>query len=198
MRLFVARRSGRGVPIAALAVAGCGPLAASVPVAPQPDIAVAQRAAAASLTTSVSAQQVATTSASTSTQPPTPAAPAFSATSASLAPSTPSAPSAASIPSAPSAPSLPSTTLAPSAFIHTVRYISQTLNNCRPASVAEVLGYWGIDRSQGQVQAVLRADGNSRGMAPFGIPGYAKDLGMRALLGVEANQVLVKALVSNG
>src|SRR5260370_40734474 len=38
--------------------------------------------------------------------------------------------------------------------------IPQTWNNCGPASVAEVLAYWGISRTQGEVQAVLRADGN--------------------------------------
>ncbi|HVC79673.1 MAG TPA: C39 family peptidase [Chloroflexota bacterium] len=76
--------------------------------------------------------------------------------------------------------------------------IPQTWNNCGPSSVAEVLSYWGIDRSQAQVQAVLRADGNPYGMAPYGVPGYMRGLGMRALLGVVGSERLVKALVSNG
>ena len=65
-----------------------------------------------------------------------------------------------------------------SASVGQMLFISQTLNNCGPASVAEVLDYWGIHKTQGQVQSVLRADGNSFGMAPFGIPGYARSVGM--------------------
>lgn len=76
--------------------------------------------------------------------------------------------------------------------------IPQTLNNCGPASIAEVLAYWGIWRTQGQVQAVLRVDGLGRGMAPFGVPSYARSLGLRALVGVGGTQALIKALVSNG
>jgi hypothetical protein len=76
--------------------------------------------------------------------------------------------------------------------------IPQTWNNCGPSSVAEVLAYWGINRSQAQVQAVLRADGNPYGMAPYGVPPYMRGLGMGALLGVVGSERLVKALVSNG
>jgi len=76
--------------------------------------------------------------------------------------------------------------------------IPQTWNNCGPSSVAEVLAYWGINRSQAQVQAVLRADGNPHGMAPYGVPAYMRGLGMRALLGIAGSERLVKALVSNG
>ncbi len=79
-----------------------------------------------------------------------------------------------------------------------LEYISQTLNNCGPASVAEVLDYWGISRTQAQVQAVLRADGNSHGMAPFGVPAYTASLGMNTLMGVGGSQQLVKSLVANG
>jgi hypothetical protein len=76
--------------------------------------------------------------------------------------------------------------------------IPQTWNNCGPASVAEVLAYWGIMRTQYQTQAVLRADGNTHGMTPYGVPGYARGLGMRALLGVGGTATLVKSLISNG
>jgi uncharacterized protein len=77
-------------------------------------------------------------------------------------------------------------------------YIAQTWNNCGPASLAEVLAYWGISRTQGQIQAVLRVDGPTRGMTPYGVPGYARSLGMRALVGVGGTEALVKALISNG
>ena len=48
--------------------------------------------------------------------------------------------------------------------------IPQTWNNCGPTSVAEVLAYYGISRTQYQTKAVLRADGNPYGMAPYGVP----------------------------
>src|SRR5579875_1693382 len=68
--------------------------------------------------------------------------------------------------------------------------IPQTWNNCGPASVAEVLAYWGIQRTQAQVQAVLRADGNAHGMAPYRVPAYMRSLGMRAVLGIAGSERL--------
>jgi predicted double-glycine peptidase len=76
--------------------------------------------------------------------------------------------------------------------------IPQTWNNCGPASIAEVLAYWGISRTQQQVQAVVRADGNPRGTSPYGVPAYMRSLGMRALLGIAGNERLIKLLVNNG
>jgi hypothetical protein len=76
--------------------------------------------------------------------------------------------------------------------------IVQTWNNCGPASLAEVLAYWGISRTQAQIQAVQRVDGPTRGMTPYGVPAYARSLGMRALVGVGGTEALVKALISNG
>jgi len=76
--------------------------------------------------------------------------------------------------------------------------IPQTLNNCGPASVAEVLAYWGIQRTQDETAAVLRADGNPFGMSPYAIPSYARGLGLEALVAPEGTPRLVKALISNG
>jgi hypothetical protein len=76
--------------------------------------------------------------------------------------------------------------------------IPQTWNNCGPASVAEVLAYYGISRSQDQVRAVLRGDGNPYGMAPYGVPAYMRSLGMRALLGIDGSERLLKELIANG
>lgn len=84
------------------------------------------------------------------------------------------------------------------ASVGTVITIPQTLNNCGPASVAEVLAYWGVYRTQAQVQAVLRADNSPWGMAPYGIPGYARSLGLRGLIAASGNLSQVKALISNG
>jgi predicted double-glycine peptidase len=75
--------------------------------------------------------------------------------------------------------------------------IPQTWNNCGPASIAEVLSYWGIYKTQGEIQAVLRVDGPSRGMMSYGVPAYARSLGMRALVGVGGTEALIKALISN-
>jgi hypothetical protein len=76
--------------------------------------------------------------------------------------------------------------------------IPQTWNNCGPSSVAEVLAYWGVNRTQDQVKAVLRADGNPYGMSPYGVPAYARSLGLRSLLGIAGNDRLIKLLVSQG
>ena len=76
--------------------------------------------------------------------------------------------------------------------------IQQTWNNCGPATVAEVLAYWGIAKTQGQVQSVLRVDGPSAGMTPYGIPTYAQSLGLRTLSGVGGSAALVKGLIAGG
>ena len=76
--------------------------------------------------------------------------------------------------------------------------IPQTWNNCGPAAVAEVLAYWGIARTQGQAQAALRVDGPEAGMTPYGIPSYARSLGLRALVGVGGTATLLKALIAAG
>ncbi|MBV9280541.1 MAG: C39 family peptidase [Chloroflexi bacterium] len=76
--------------------------------------------------------------------------------------------------------------------------ISQTLNNCGPASVAEVLAYWHVYRTQDQTQAVLRGDSSPYGMAPYGVPTYARSLGLEAMVGAAGTDRLLKALISNG
>jgi hypothetical protein len=75
--------------------------------------------------------------------------------------------------------------------------IPQTYNNCGPAAIAEVLAYWGISRTQGQAQAVLRVDGPVVGMTSYGVPSYARSLGLRTLMGVGGSETLVKKLVEN-
>ncbi len=99
---------------------------------------------------------------------------------------------------APTAARIKTTTNLPSWRIGPLLYIRQTLNNCGPASIAEVLRYWGIERTQGQVQSILRADGNPRGMVQYGVPGYMQALGMRVVMGVNGNDELVKSLVAHG
>lgn len=76
--------------------------------------------------------------------------------------------------------------------------IVQTLNNCGPASIAAVLAYWHIQRSEAQVAAVLRADNSYWGMSPVGLPAYARSVGMRSLVGYGGTEKLVKLLLANG
>jgi len=76
--------------------------------------------------------------------------------------------------------------------------IVQTLNNCGPASVAEVLAYWHIYLSEAQVASVLRADNGYWGMSPVDLPAYAQSLGMRALVGYGGTEKLIKLLIANG
>ena len=109
-----------------------------------------------------------------------------------------SAVESAAVVSAPVAPAVP-VAPTPGAFrLGPLQYIRQTLNNCGPAAIAEVLGYWGVQQTQGQAQAALRPDGNNRGMWPYPVPGYLKTLRMDGLMGISGTDALVKALVSNG
>jgi len=77
-------------------------------------------------------------------------------------------------------------------------YIPQTWNNCGPAAIAEVLAYWGIARTQAEVQSVVRVDGYSTGMTPYGVPSYARSVGLRSSMGVGGSEGLIKSLVANG
>jgi uncharacterized protein len=169
--------------IAVVALAGCGAPAVSTPPA-----TVQQAPAGLSLSSESPAA-----SQRPASDPPT-EAPAS-------APLVPASPSAAPITSAPAlaqpvGPAVPPT---PASYrLGPLVYIRQTLNNCGPASIAEVLHFWGAEQTQGQAQAVLRPDGNSRGMWPYGVPGYVRGLGMSSLMGVGGNPALVKALVANG
>ena len=76
--------------------------------------------------------------------------------------------------------------------------IPQTWNNCGPAAIAEVLAYWGISRTQAQVQAVLRVEGPLIGMTPYGVPTFARSVGLRTLTGVGGTEAMVKGLIAAG
>jgi hypothetical protein len=93
---------------------------------------------------------------------------------------------------------MPALALPTSASLGPLIHITQTVNNCGPASVAEVLNYWGVSRTQGQVQATLRADGSPNGMLPYGVPAYARSLGFGAVLGTGGDRTLMKVLINQG
>jgi uncharacterized protein len=88
--------------------------------------------------------------------------------------------------------------LRPAASLGPLINIPQTWNNCGPAAIAEVLAYWGIARTQGEVQATLRVDGPVVGMTPYGVRAYARSVGLRALMGVGGTDRLIKLLVAAG
>jgi uncharacterized protein len=101
--------------------------------------------------------------------------------------------SSASIAPAPQAPPLPSANR-----IGPLLFISQTLNNCGPASVAEVLDFYGLHKTQAQVAQVLRPSLPVYGMSLYGVPFYAESVGMQSIEAVGGTDVLLKALISNG
>ena len=107
-------------------------------------------------------------------------------------------PAAAHHAAAPAVPKVAVAATSPAAALGPLENIPQTWNNCGPASVAEVLSYWGIYRTQDQTKAVLRADGNFYGMSPYDVPDYMRSLGMRAIVGVGGTPALVEALIANG
>ncbi|MFI5267090.1 MAG: C39 family peptidase [Chloroflexota bacterium] len=95
------------------------------------------------------------------------------------------------------APAPQAAAIPPAKRIGPLPFISQTLNNCGPASIAEVLGYFGTQRSQAQVASVLRPDLPAYGMSLYGVPFYAESVGMKAVGGVSGSDELVRAFVAN-
>lgn len=78
-------------------------------------------------------------------------------------------------------------------LIHT----DQTLDNCGPAAIAEVLRYYGITKSQQELQSILRA-GNPSGMTTDVIAPYVAGLGLRAYVRPNGTEAQVKSLIRAG
>jgi hypothetical protein len=76
-------------------------------------------------------------------------------------------------------------------------HVDQTLDNCGPAAIGEVLRYYGIVKSQQELQSILRPN-NPYGMTTDGIPGYARSVGLRALVGTHGSPAVIKELVKAG
>jgi len=77
-------------------------------------------------------------------------------------------------------------------------FISQTLNNCGPASVAEVLDFYDVHKTQAQVAQVLRPQLPTYGMSLYGVPFYAESVGMRSYEAVGGTDQVLKAFIANG
>jgi len=95
-------------------------------------------------------------------------------------------------------PASPHVNVLSAASLGPLETIVQTLTNCGPSSVAAVLAYYQIYRTEAQVAAVLRADNSYWGMSPVDLPAYAQSMGMRALVGYGGSEKLVKLLISSG
>ncbi len=65
-------------------------------------------------------------------------------------------------------------------YLPHIPQVWQTYDNCGPASLSEVLAYYGITRSQGQIQALLRPTGGY--MSDLVIPWYVQRFGLQATI----------------
>lgn len=225
-RRSVSRRvwlQGASAALAAVALAACGqavtpPAAAGMPVSSGPAVAVAPAASGAgAVQGGAAAAQVVQATVTTAAAAAEPVAqgvatlPGMNAAAVAAPISTTSVTSTVQAAMTEQAASTAETTAATATRAATatkvwpakyslgpLEHITQTYNNCGPASVAEVLNYWGVQRTQAQVQAILRADNNPAGMVPYGIPSYAKSLGFGHVVGTRGSDTLVKTLVSSG
>ncbi|MBV9119868.1 MAG: C39 family peptidase [Chloroflexi bacterium] len=100
-------------------------------------------------------------------------------------------------PSASPAPAVTPKPPATNVLLGPLEFISQTVNNCGPASVAEVLDFWGIHQTQDEAQGPLRGD-NPYGMTTSGVPAYVDSVGLTVLLGTGGTQEAVKDLLRAG
>ena len=76
-------------------------------------------------------------------------------------------------------------------------HIDQTMNNCGPAAIAEVLRYYGVTHSQTELKDILRPN-TPYGMFVDSMGPYASSIGMKSLIKTGASDGLLKALVRNG
>lgn len=76
-------------------------------------------------------------------------------------------------------------------------HIDQTMDNCGPAAIAEVLRYYGVTHSQTELKNILRPN-NPYGMFVDPMAPYATSIGLRALVKTGATDAFLKALIRNG
>jgi hypothetical protein len=71
------------------------------------------------------------------------------------------------------------------------------LDNCGPAAIVEVLRYYGITKSQQELQPILRPN-NPTGMTVDVVAPYVRSIGLRAVVGIKGTDRLLKSLVRAG
>lgn len=74
----------------------------------------------------------------------------------------------------------------------------QTWNNCGPATLSMYLSYCGLDRSQGDIAAVLRPNPDDKNVSPEELAAYARAQGLAALVGYNGTTEQLRLLLSNG
>ncbi|MBV8084636.1 MAG: C39 family peptidase, partial [Chloroflexi bacterium] len=76
-------------------------------------------------------------------------------------------------------------------------HVDQTLDNCGPAAIGEVLRYYGFTKSQQELEASLRPN-NPSGMTTEVIRPYVVTLGLRAAVQQGATETQLKNLIRAG
>ncbi len=74
----------------------------------------------------------------------------------------------------------------------------QTWNNCGPATLSMYLSYYGLNRTQGDIAAVLRPNPDDKNVCPDELAAYARAQGLEALVGYNATADQLRLLLSNG
>lgn len=85
-----------------------------------------------------------------------------------------------------------------SVLLGTVGQVWQTLDNCGPASVSMVLGYYGHNVGQADAQATLRPDPDVWGMLPDAVRPYVADFGLDTRVLNQGTDDDLKALLNAG
>lgn len=74
----------------------------------------------------------------------------------------------------------------------------QKLNNCGPVSLAMVLSYYGLERTQFDIAPVIKGRYEDKHVGPEEMVAYLADAGLKAKVRVNGNGEVLKALLSNG
>lgn len=81
-------------------------------------------------------------------------------------------------------------------YLPNLSYVAQTYNNCGPASIVSVLGYYGINASQDALRQVLRPNGGY--MTAGVIDPFLKPYGLRATRFKGGNIEHLRRLIEQG
>jgi hypothetical protein len=83
-----------------------------------------------------------------------------------------------------------------SAYLPGLTHVAQTYNNCGPAAIVSILGYYKIQKTQDEIRTILRPNGGY--MRADVIDPYLRPLGLRATRFKNGNAEHLRRLVSQG
>jgi tetratricopeptide (TPR) repeat protein len=87
----------------------------------------------------------------------------------------------------------------PAARIENVTNIPQSFNNCGPANLAIVLGYWGNTTTQDQIAAYLKPNPNDRNVSPWQISDYVNEFtNLKSTIHAGGTLDILKRLIAAG